>query len=369
MTRITIIGGGLGGLISAILLARNGLPVTLIERKKFPFHRVCGEYISREVIPFLRRNDLYPSEFEPPQLLRFQLSSIEGKTAFQNLDLGGFGISRFVFDQWLCKKAIEEGVDVQEGVEVTDVSFADNKFQIETNLGSHQSDVVIAAYGKRSKLDINLARPFIQKRSPYVGVKYHLKTDHPADLIALHNFEGGYCGVSNVESGKTNLCYLVHREQLRKYGDVESLEREVLFRNPWLKSIISNSQSLFEKPEVINEISFATKAPVENHMLMVGDAAGMITPLCGNGMAIAIHSAQLAVNSILDYHNGKLTREGMEKMYHSLWTERFRFRLWFGRQVQNLFGNKTASSLALQIALRIKPVANAIIKNTHGKPF
>ena len=130
-----------------------------------------------------------------------------------------------------------------------------------------------------------MGRKFTTTRSPYAAIKYHIRTDHPTDLIALHNFRDGYCGISNVEDGKTNLCYLTHRNNLRKTGSIASLEEEILQKNHLLKYIFSNSEFLFEKPEVINEISFATKDPVEGHVLMAGDAAGMITPLCGNGMA------------------------------------------------------------------------------------
>ena len=217
---------------------------------------------------------------------------------------------------------------------------------------------------------LQLQRSFIAKRSPYVGIKYHIKRDHPADLIALHNFSGGYCGLSNIEDGKTNLCYLTHRDNLRKHGNIETMETEVLHKNPLLKSILMESDFLFTKPEVINEISFETKLPVENHVLMTGDAAGMITPLCGNGMAMAIRSASLAGDLILRYCNEKtFTRSDLEKQYAYAWRKYFASRLWRGRQVQRLFGNEAASNLALKLVIYSRPIANAIIRGTHGDVF
>ena len=100
-----VIGGGLAGLINAILLKRSGLSVLLFEEKKYPFHRVCGEYISNEVIPFLKNHELYPEEFEPAPISQFRLTSISGQSLTMPLDLGGFGISRYVFDKWLAAKA------------------------------------------------------------------------------------------------------------------------------------------------------------------------------------------------------------------------------------------------------------------------
>jgi len=218
-------------------------------------------------------------------------------------------------------------------------------------------------------MDISLDRNFIRKRSPYAGVKYHIRTDHPADLISLHNFKDGYCGLSQIEEGKYTLCYLTHRNNLKKFGSIKEMEEKVLYKNPFLKTVFQNSEFLFERPEVINEISFATKSPIENHVLMAGDAAGMITPLCGNGMAMAIHSAKILSELVVDFVNGKLTRSQLETSYSTSWNSNFARRLWAGRQIQRLFGNEWSSNLAVNLMRKSKPVAELIISQTHGAPF
>jgi flavin-dependent dehydrogenase len=354
-TSVQVIGGGLAGLISSILLKRHGWPVTLFERKQYPFHRVCGEYISNETVPFLREHGLFPDKFKPEIVSKFQLTSVNGRGAEINLDLGGFGISRYAFDNFLYEIALKEGVKVvHKSVEDIDLD---------------QARVTICAHGKRSKLDYSLDRAFIRKRSPYVGIKYHIKIDHPCGLIALHNFKDGYCGISNVEDGRTNLCYLTHRNNLKKYGNIETMQREILFRNPFLKDIFNNAEFLFDKPEVINEISFAAKKPLEDHVLMIGDAAGMITPLCGNGMAMAIHSAKIVSEWVHKFLLGEITRPAMETGYAREWSNTFARRLWVGRQVQRLFGSEGASNFAVNLVRNVKPVANFLVAQTHGKVF
>lgn len=371
MHDIIIIGGGLAGLVNSILLSRAGLRVLLIEKNNYPFHRVCGEYVSNEVVPFLERHDLFPSAFEPSSITQLLVSSVGGRSFTAPLDLGGFGISRYVLDEWLSQKAVAAGTLMLEGTRAQETSFKNGLFEVVTDKNqTHQAFLVISAHGKRSKLDQTLSRPFIHQRSPYVGVKYHVNADFPADQIALHNFAGGYCGVSRIEGSKYNICYMAHRDQLRKYGGIPEMEREVLFRNPLLRSVFENSDFLFEKPEVINEITFVKKEPVFQHMLMSGDSAGMITPLCGNGMAMAIHSARLLSGIILAHHSGnRPDLAAIEASYTKTWNRHFATRLWAGRKIQGLFGSAAASELAVATGRYMRPLANVLIRQTHGEPF
>lgn len=360
----------MAGLISGILLVRAGFRVHLFEKRKYPFHRVCGEYISNEVIPFLRNQELYPDELAPASISRFCLTSSSGKKLEMPLDLGAFGVSRFSLDYWLFKKAEKEGVKVIHE-RVVSATFQDDQFQIEPGNGDlYDFDLVIGAFGKRSPLDKKLDRPFSLSPSKYVGVKYHLKTDEvPDDVIALHNFVGGYCGISRVEDGNFNLCYLSTKAQLKKYGTIPELENEVLGKNPFLHRILNNSEFLFEQPKVINDISFSPKEPVYNHILMNGDAAGLITPLCGNGMALAIHSAKVLVDHIIQNVKEGFDRGSLESEYARSWNTLFAKRLWAGRKIQSLFGAALISEAAVGLGKVFPPFAKALMAKTHGQPF
>lgn len=369
MKKVTIIGGGLAGLIAAIEFANVGVPSVVVERKFYPFHRVCGEYISNEVVPYLNSRDLFPGSFNPPAIKEFQLSTIDGESKIMPLDLGGFGISRYTFDNLLYERARSLNVEFMLNSEVTGVDFDGTKFRIKTEHHAWEADLVVGSFGKRSRVDRVMNRGFLRRRSPYVGVKYHVRTAHPDALIALHNFPGGYCGISNVEGGKSTLCYLTHVSNMKRYRSVGDMERNVLWRNPLLKTIFNESEFLFDKPEVINEVSFETKAPVNDHVLMAGDAAGMIAPLCGNGMAMAIQSARILTREAVPFICGEVGREQMERRYQDQWNDEFSSRLWRGRQIQKLFGRELTSRIAVSLVMSIPPLARSIIKNTHGRPF
>lgn len=363
-----IVGGGLAGLTAAYLLSKQGEKVVLVEKKSYPFHRVCGEYLSNEVRGFLEREGLFPTQFELPEIDQFQFSDTTGRSATVPLPLGGFGISRYELDHFLYEKVQTLGVKVLTGIQVDSVDYNEKNAHFDLHLSSGEdltAQHVIGAYGKRSKLDKYLKREFITHRSSFIGVKYHIKTDADRGTVALHNFKGGYCGLNAIEGGKANLCYLGSREQLRDFGSIEAMEREVLWKNPHLKVLFTESEFLFEKPEVINEISFERKSPVENHVLMAGDSAGLITPLCGNGMAIAIHAGKLAAEAILQGEN----QLEIESIYQNSWNSIFANRLKLGRNVQQLFGSSFTSKITRNLMEHVPFIAKQIIKNTHGKPF
>lgn len=359
-------------MLSAIALGNKGYRVLLIERDEYPFHKVCGEYISTEVIPYLQSLGCYPGHLDLAHINRFILSDTRGRSGTVVLDQGGFGISRYALDTWLAEKAVAAGVSLLCNTRVEQMDVDVNGFTLQLHTGEHvRSSLAIAAYGKRSRLDKQLDRAFTKKSAPFVGVKYHIKTDFPADSIALHNFARGYCGISKVEGNTFNLCYLASRKDLREAGNIPAMEEQVLHQNPHLKSIWKNSDFLFEQPKVINEISFAPKAPVENHILMCGDTAGLITPLCGNGMAMAIHGSKLCTEAIMQHMQpgGVPDRTAIEKQYAQNWRKHFARRLWVGRTAQKAFGHPISSSALVGLVRLLPPVAKQIIKQTHGAPF
>lgn len=366
--KIAIVGGGLAGLITSLELSKKGVPSSVFEKRVYPFHKVCGEYVSNEVVPYLQSLQAYPESLRPSDISHFTLSSIRGQTATTPLDLGGFGLSRYNFDNFLYEQGKNRGVTFHLGKEIIAIEKRGDKFILKTAQDEFEADLVIGSFGKRSKIDVAMQRRFLASRSAFVGIKYHVRYPHDRNTVALHNFPGGYCGVAPIENDLINLCYLAAREPLKKYGDVQKFESAVVMRNPILKPIFSEVQ--FEaKPNVINEISFATKQPVEDNILMVGDAAGMVAPVFGNGMAIAIRTGKAAGNVAALFAQGKITRTEMEAQYKKEWNESVRSRLWLGRNVQRLFGSRFVSALAVSLMNHSSAFSSVMIRSSHGNPF
>jgi menaquinone-9 beta-reductase len=367
-----IVGGGLAGLSLSILLARRGFQVIVFEKEKYPFHKVCGEYISMESWDFLTGLGVPLESWNLPLINQVLITAIDGSSIIEKLPTGGFGISRHKLDSALSVLAREAGVELFENSRVQEIIFENNYHRITTNEGSFIARVTCACFGKKSNLDVKWKRKFSTNKNTqnYVGVKYHVRLNLPATQIALHNFNGGYCGISRIENDRYCLCYLTRSENLKKNNQsIQQTEENVLKKNPFLKKILNECERLYEEPLTIAQISFRKKNQVENHILFVGDAAGMITPLCGNGMSMALHASKIAGDSIMSYLTGDYSREYMEIRYREQWKNKFASRLRTGRIIQRFFGNPFLSSLLIRCLKPFPALVRAIIKNTHGERF
>jgi len=366
---VLIIGGGLAGLTAAIHLSQNNLKVTLIEKSEFPKHKVCGEYISNEILPYLQWLGADVAELHPTHISKFEFTTHSGKAATATLPLGGFGISRYALDDFLYQKAVANHCRIIRD-NVTDVNFSRDIFTVTTAHQTFKAKIVLGAFGKRSNVDQVLDRKFFHKKSPWLAVKAHYSGSINDDVVALHNFNGGYCGVSKVENNIINICYLADYATFKKYKNIDDYQQNVLYQNKQLKSVFENCTLLFDKPLTISQISFEKKQPVENHILMIGDTAGLIHPLCGNGMAMAIHSAKIASELILDYYADKcIFRNQLEKNYTKEWNRHFGKRIGMGRVLARVLTNKTLTNIFVSLVASFPKILPEIIKQTHGKPI
>ena len=365
---IIIIGGGLAGLTASIHLALEGIDVAVFEPNIYPHHKVCGEYLSKEIEPYLNRLGANPYSIGAVNITQFQISTHLGYLIETKLPLGGFGISRYALDNLLFERAREVGVQFYFE-KVIETAFRDNAFSIFTNTEEYVSKIAIGAYGKRSILDKNLNRDFSLRKNEWLAVKGHYENpDFPEQLVGLHNFEGGYAGLSKTESGVMNFCYLTQYQSFKKYKNVDAFNNDVVSVNPFLKKFLAEAKPVFEHPLSIAQISFDKKDVVVDHMLMCGDTAGLIHPLCGNGMAMAIHSSKIASELIVKYFtNSNYNRHDLEKEYKKNWSKTFGKRLWFGRKLQHLLLNEKMTSVGIHTIGKSKNLLNYIISKTHGE--
>lgn len=365
---IIIVGGGLAGLTAAIDLSQRGFGVVLFEINTYPHHKVCGEYISNEVKPYLKQLDVDLIAAGAVEITDFEISTVNGYKAATQLPLGGMGMSRYAVDNLLYTKAIEQGV-IFHFLKVSEITFKNDRFFVDAGNEKYSANVVIGAYGKRSALDKSLGRDFSFKKHSWLAVKGHYSNlDFPQNLVSLHTFEGGYGGLSCTENGAVNFCYLASYESFKRYNDIGKFNKNVVEENRFIKQFLNESQPIFDHPLTIAQISFQQKEPIVNHILMCGDTAGLIHPLCGNGMAMAIHSAKLASEVIGTYlANAVIERSRMEQDYRRIWNSTFKKRLWYGRKLQHLLLHQRYFDIGVRTVGKSKKLLQFIINKTHGE--
>ncbi len=371
---VGIIGGGLAGLTLSIGLAKLGHNVVLFEKETYPFHKVCGEYISLESYRFLETEMGVPlATMQLPIIKKLWLTAPNGQSLHSALPLGGFGISRYLLDDTLQKIAQKHGVQILQNCKVDEVIFNDETFTLKTSKGNFTSRLCCGSWGKRSNFDLKLKRSFVTKNNTrlnnYVGIKYHVLGNFDEDTIALHNFKDGYCGVSKIEEGKYCVCYLTKASNIKNAGTIQAAEEQILAKNPHLKKVFTTMQHCYDAPLTISQVSFSNKTAVQNNILMLGDAAGMITPLCGNGMSIAMHSAKLATASITAFLHNNISRTQLHTNYTTLWQQQFLKRIKVGRTVQTFFGKTWITNAVISILKRSTYLTKKIILQTHGEEF
>lgn len=371
---VIIIGGGLAGLALAIQLHQLPCRVLVIEKDAYPRHKVCGEYVSMESKPFLERLGLPLDGMALPRIAQLEVTDIKGHTLHTSLSPGGFGISRYKLDAALAGIAMDAGIPVLTKTKADHVLFINDHFRVQTQQEQYTAKVVCGAWGKRSNIDIRSERDFVlaQKKSlnNYMGIKYHIEYPWPSSLIALHNFRDGYCGISNIEEGKSCLCYLTRAGNLQQSGnDIKRMEQDILMQNPHLKKIFTEATFLWQQPLAISQISFQQKEQVWDHVLLLGDAAGLITPLCGNGMSMAFHASKLAFLAIQDFLSHRISRDALESRYTTAWKKQFGTRLAAGRLLQANFGQNQVTSLLLRTLKTFSFLQKPLIRATSGRPF
>lgn len=368
-----IIGGGLAGLCLSIQLANNGISVVVFEKNEYPFHKVCGEYISMESWDFLSALGLPLEQMQLPKINFLGVSSENGFMLNAPLDMGGFGISRYTLDNELYKLAVSKKVTIIQNCKVYSVSKTENSYDIETSQGVFGSTILCGSYGKYAPSFIQNNENYHSKKdtgSNYIGVKYHIKSTLSDNRIELHNFKGGYCGVSKVDQDWYCLCYLSDSKNLSENGNnIKQMEEMVLHKNPFLKKYFTESEFLNAQPIVISNIQFSKKQTNIDGIFLLGDAAGSITPLCGNGMSMGMKASKILATELILFFERKIALSQLIINYENSWNKSFNARIKTGYYLQNLFGKKRTTHVVLKLLNKLPGLTNKIISLTHGEKF
>lgn len=367
---VIIVGAGLAGCSAAIQLAKQGIQVLLLEQARYPTHRLCGEFLSVEVIAAFAQLGILETvrEAGAHPIRRAVLTTSAGISFQSELPGTALGLSRYRLDQILFERSRLVGAACKDGTSVKAIggSLRDG-FAVSTSQGDFKGRMVIGAFGKRSALDRSLKRDFVQRRSPWVACKAHYTGLNLPNVIELHAFPGGYCGLSQIEAGQINVCWIAHERVLKSATCAEDrLAPEALFKNPALADRLRSMQRR-SASQSLAQISFAIKDKFDGDLLMMGDSGGMITPLCGDGMAMALRSAELGVPLVVKRLQGHLSQSEFKVQYEAAWSQEFKLRLQLGRLMHTLFIQPALASAGVNLCCLFPAFGDWMIRSTRGK--
>jgi flavin-dependent dehydrogenase len=302
---IIIAGGGLAGAAAAAGLAQAGCDVTVIEREKGPTDKICGEFLSAEAVDYLRKLGLDVSALGGHPISAISLIR-GGMQISAELPFTGLGISRRVLDQALLDHAAHCGAKVLRGQRVTYVS-TDHGLSIDVDgIRQIRPETLFLATGKH---EVRGQSRETTSRNNLVGFKMHFRLTAKAEellsgKIALILFPHGYAGVQLFGRRKANLCLLTERSHLKcAGGDWPGLLSNLVCQSSYLRELLAGAEAMLEKPLTIYRVPYGyvhqASCSDPQQIYRLGDQAAVIPSFTGDGMAIALHSAALAVSCLL----------------------------------------------------------------------
>lgn len=377
MFDVAIVGGGLAGCNAALALAHQNRRVLLLEAKPYPHPKVCGEFLSPECVALFAASKFLPilQHLNPVNIKRVKITSTDGSTWKTEFPAPALGISRYALDEAFVRFAAQNGVEVHDSARVTDIAGSlDQHFSLtaRTSAGrqTFSAATVIAAYGKRSNLDRRLNRGFLNRPQPFIALKRHFIGPSLPEEIHLHVFPGGYCGMSEIEGGHMNVCMLVRQTTFQAVSKDARIEVDpfidwITAQNPFLQDWLAQATPVDPEWLSIAQVPFVDKTTTEGDILIAGDAAGLIAPLAGDGMAMALQSGSLAAHLVDQFLAQEMTSTELKATYSRTWNATFKNRIRLGRALQALMLRPFMLESGLRLLNMVPSLGRFLLEQTR----
>jgi menaquinone-9 beta-reductase len=307
---VAVVGGGMAGSAAAQLLAKAGKTVILLEKQRMPHHKVCGEFLSIEAQHYLALLGLNLQALGAVNIQQVNLTLGKHKATCQ-IPFKACSISRKTLDQELLTRAQAAGAVVKRGYVVNCLQWELTHWKIEiSDQAPIQAKTLFLATGKHEAPSFSLRKG---KQNQFIGFKmyYRLTLVQMQALqgnVDLHLFKGGYAGLEAVEDGVANLCMVVDKARFNSCKNQWSVFiSQLLLEIPLLALRLDQAEPCWAQPLALSGIPYGfvynDVYPDVQHCYRLGDQMAVIPSFTGDGIAIALYTAFLAVEHYLDTDN------------------------------------------------------------------
>ena len=308
-----VAGGGPAGSLLAIALAAAGRDVLVIEKTREAHHKVCGEFRSPECVPFLRRAGIDLEELGAQSVHSVRLAARD-VLAEVRLPETALSLTRRTLDEALLQRAKHSGAGVVRGYQVESLSLSNTgTWRAQIASGDSPESIYVEgrdaflATGKHDLRGWPRSAKRVQGSLVAMKMYFQLSPRQQTELaghVEIFLYPGGYGGLQPVEGGCANLCILITREKLRSLGGKwDRLLDHIQSHSAHLTRRLSGAIPALERPLAMSSIPYGYCAAIctdRPSPWRLGDQAAVIPSFCGDGMAIALHSAYRAAQLYLD---------------------------------------------------------------------
>ncbi len=339
---LIVVGAGPAGCAAAISAVRGAARVLLLERGRFPRHKVCGEFVSAESLDLLH-NLLAPDQRHlVSEAMRIDRGRIfaDGAKLEAEISPPAASITRFDMDSALWDSCIQSGVEA--GAECTvEAVEGTGPFKVTTRGECFHGKALINATGRWSNLTSSATRAGVSRagvsKERWVGVKAHFREASAPASVDLYFFDGGYCGVQPVRFAGQNGSGVVINACAMVRTDIAITLQEVLLRHPELRERSRGWEPMMA-PVSTSPLVFHQPEPVQGGMIQIGDSATFVDPFIGDGISLALRSGALAAERLEDFFRGDHSLEQATVEYCRLYKQRlapvFRASSWLRRMLR-----------------------------------
>jgi flavin-dependent dehydrogenase len=353
---LIVAGAGPAGSACAITAARAGARVLLLEKDRFPRHKVCGEFVSPESLGLLEWL-LGNNPFQANSEIHGSRLFYRKHTASLPVAPSALSVARSELDFELLQAARRAGVRAEEGVTIQKAAEHE-AFTVTTGDDAFTARAVVNASGRWSQL----TRRALDKeagKERWIGIKAHFTEVNPPSSVDLYFFDGGYCGVTPMANNIVNACTMVRAEVARSLDDVFMLH-PALFRR-------SREWQPLTAPVTTSGLHFHPPETDAGGLLLAGDAAAFIDPYTGDGISLALHSGSMAARALQPFFEGGCSLEDARREYRTAYfrhlSPAFRHSAWMRRV---LTAPHWVRSAMIRLAGK-EPIARALVNSTRAR--